>query len=113
MLIPHAQITYNLHSAGITPLSERNNPKLASAVNVLATSVDRKGKRFVAAMEHRSLPFYGTQFHPEKPDFVPNSPKTHIPKQPEARAVGLYLAEFFVNATRAGVQQRQQQSQQL
>jgi gamma-glutamyl hydrolase len=82
-------------------------------VNVLATSVDRKGKRFVAAMEHRSLPFYGTQIHPEKPDFVPNSPKTHIPKQPEARAVGLYLAEFFVNATRAGVQQRQQQSQQL
>ena len=91
-------ITYNLHSAGVAP---GKHLKLEEVVSVLATSVDRRGIPFVAVMEHRSLPIYGTQFHPEKPEFVRNSRRTHIPKTHNAKAVGLYLAEFFVNATRS------------
>ena len=63
-------ITYNLHSAGVTP---GKHPALEKVVSVLATSVDRRGKPFVAAMEHRSLWIYGTQFHPEKPEFGESS----------------------------------------
>jgi hypothetical protein len=93
-------ITYNLHSAGVTP---GKHLKLEEAVSVLATSVDRGGRPFVAAMEHRSLPIYGTQFHPEKPEFVPNTARTHIPKTHNAKAVGSLLGEFFVNATRSAI----------
>jgi anthranilate/para-aminobenzoate synthase component II len=32
---------------------------------ILATAVDRRGQEYVAAAEHRTLPFYGVQFHPE------------------------------------------------
>ncbi|KAL5292056.1 GGH family protein [Megaselia abdita] len=33
---------------------------------ILSTAKDRNGKPFVAAVEHKTLPFYGVQFHPEK-----------------------------------------------
>jgi hypothetical protein len=61
------------------------------------------GKVFVAAIEGNTLPFFGTQFHPEKPEFFPNSGKghnrSHIPKTAAANATGLYLARFFINQT--------------
>jgi anthranilate/para-aminobenzoate synthase component II len=31
-----------------------------------STSIDEKGKVFVASMEAHKYPFYGTLFHPEK-----------------------------------------------
>lgn len=34
--------------------------------NIICTAKDRDGKPFVAAVEHKIMPFYGVQFHPEK-----------------------------------------------
>lgn len=36
---------------------------------VTATSVSKHGVEFVAAIEHKSYPFFGFQFHPEKNQF--------------------------------------------
>ena len=32
-------------------------------------NTDQEGLEFISAMEHKSLPFFGTQFHPEKNAF--------------------------------------------
>jgi GMP synthase-like glutamine amidotransferase len=55
------------HSLGITLDHFQKNQTLHSQFRVLATSTDRsKGKtEYVIAMEGRTLPFYGVQFHPE------------------------------------------------
>ncbi|KAF0770758.1 hypothetical protein AaE_002544 [Aphanomyces astaci] len=41
-------------------------PSLASFFRPLATSVDRQGREFVAAVEAVEFPFFGVQFHPER-----------------------------------------------
>jgi gamma-glutamyl hydrolase len=86
-------ITYNDHMGGLRPLEERLNPSLGAMFNVLATSVDRQAKPFVAAFEGKELPFYGTQFHPEHIQFIKGS---GIPKTPEAVAAARSLGKFFV-----------------
>ena len=92
-------ITYNDHSYGITPLRKALNAKLDATLDVLATSADRRGRAFVAAYEGKTLPIYGTQFHPEHVEFVPGR---HIPKSPAANATSIALARFFVNQARKG-----------
>lgn len=91
-------ITYNAHEGGITPDALAGSAPLAAAVNALSTSVDRKGVRFVAQIEHKSAPIYGSQFHPEKIQFVPTSRSyPNIPRTPEAVAGAKYFAQFFVS----------------
>ena len=36
---------------------------------MLSTNVDRQNKAFVSFIEARNYPIYGTQFHPERPQF--------------------------------------------
>jgi gamma-glutamyl hydrolase len=90
-------ITYNAHHEGITPKSAASNKGLAQSIDVLSTSVDRKGKAFVAQFEAKTLPIYGNQFHPEKIQFVHSSSDPHIPRTAEAVAAARYLAQFFVS----------------
>eukprot|EP00967_Tisochrysis_lutea_P128704 scaffold220512_cov23-Tisochrysis_lutea.AAC.2 len=63
-------VTYNAHVQGIEPSSFMRNTPLKETFRVLGTSVDRNGRSFVALIEGARLPFYGTQFHPEKVEFV-------------------------------------------
>jgi gamma-glutamyl hydrolase len=95
-------ITYNNHKQGILPSKEKKNKDLTSAFSVLATSLDRKSKPFVAMIEGKDgLPIWGSQFHPEKIEFVPTSKSDpHIPKSAHAVAGARYLAQFFVNEAR-------------
>lgn len=90
-------ITYNAHHDGITPKSAAANKGLSQTIDVLSTSVDRKGKPFVAQFEAKQLPIYGNQFHPEKIQFVHSSEDKDIPRTPEAVAAARYLAQFFVS----------------
>ncbi len=90
-------ITYNAHHDGITPRSAAANKGLSQTIDVLSSSVDRKGKPFVAQFEAKQLPIYGNQFHPEKIQFVHNSEDKDIPRTPEAVAAARYLAQFFVS----------------
>jgi imidazoleglycerol phosphate synthase glutamine amidotransferase subunit HisH len=42
---------------------------LSSRLDIVGTSVAGNGKEYVAIVEHKTLPFYGVQFHPEKSQF--------------------------------------------
>lgn len=67
---------------------------LSGEWTLLATSEDREGTAYVAAMEHRSRPYYGVQYHPEKASFE-WSPNLHIPHSADAVAMNLQHALFF------------------
>jgi gamma-glutamyl hydrolase len=63
-------VTYNSHTQGVEPLAFERNPRLNGTLRVLGTSTDRNLRPFVALVEGIALPFYGSQFHPEKIEFV-------------------------------------------
>lgn len=87
-------ITYNDHTLGISLNKERLTPKLDAVFDIIASSKDRKNNTFVAAIEGRKLPFYGTQFHPEHIQFIAGG---HIPKTPEAVASAVMLSKFYIS----------------
>lgn len=92
-------VTENFHHFGITPTTFEQTYSLRSMFKVLSTNVDRNGKEFVSTIEGIDLPIYGTQWHPEKPNFTWNT-KYHINHGPEAIRVAQYMANFFVNEAR-------------
>lgn len=98
-------VTMNNHGSGITPPHFTQSSQLTSIYNLVATSTDRKGKEFVSVFEGKTMPIYGTQFHPEKNAFewaqLPNG-QFYEAINHGATAVGLSakLADFFVNEAR-------------
>ena len=60
-------ITYNSHSWGIGIETFLNTKALHNMFIPVTTSVDIYGKTYVSSMEAHKYPFYGVQFHPEKP----------------------------------------------
>lgn len=93
-------ITPNFHSFCIT---EKNMTAfgLDKEWRVMSLNDDQSAKtvRFVSTMEHRTYPFYGIQFHPEKVlyEFVEHQNISH---QTEATLASQYFARFFVNECR-------------
>lgn len=57
---------------------------------------DRQGIEFISTLEHKSLPFYGIQFHPEKNIYEWVTEK-NIPHGSKATQAAQYFANFFVN----------------
>lgn len=92
-------ITMNNHQAGVTPDTWSKNAKLSAMFNVLSNNVDRKGRPFVSTIEGKTLPFYGTQWHPEKNPFEWTT-KEQLPHSAIAVEAAQYLANFFVNEAR-------------
>jgi gamma-glutamyl hydrolase len=64
--LEHNKSCSNNHDYGISPSDFRANDHLRRFYNVLATSVDDKGAEYVAAIEAKSYPIYGVQWHPER-----------------------------------------------
>jgi len=92
-------LTSNFHHDGIHPSWYKRSKRLKRQYRLLATSLDRNGKPFVAAMEGIKYPFYGLQFHPEKPAFEWH-PTLDIKHTSEAVKIGQYIADFFVDECR-------------
>jgi len=63
-------LTYNAHALGIEPAAFALNARLSGTFRLLASALDRRRRPFVAMIEGIGLPFYATQFHPEKVEFV-------------------------------------------
>jgi hypothetical protein len=89
-------LAQNNHHDGVTPDQFVKNQKLASTFNVLSTNLDRAGRIFVSGMEAIKLPFYGSQWHPEKNPFEWTTNEL-IPHSADAVAVTQYTSTFFVN----------------
>eukprot|EP00746_Dinoflagellata_sp_MGD_P030885 gnl/MRDRNA2_/MRDRNA2_173330_c0_seq1.p1 gnl/MRDRNA2_/MRDRNA2_173330_c0~~gnl/MRDRNA2_/MRDRNA2_173330_c0_seq1.p1 ORF type:complete len:416 (-),score=46.25 gnl/MRDRNA2_/MRDRNA2_173330_c0_seq1:308-1555(-) len=96
------KVTYNAHVLGIEPRHFAKNSDLVATFDILAYSLDKRKRMFVAVIEGKNLPIYGVQFHPEKVRYSPNffqfslfPPK--IPASPEAEAASDHLAKFLVS----------------
>jgi gamma-glutamyl hydrolase len=94
-------VTYNNHGYGIGPQNFAASANLSAFFDVTATSVDRTGQPMVELVEGRTVPIYGSQFHNEKVQFVPEGGQMqHIPKSARAKAFAAYMGEFFVEEAR-------------
>jgi GMP synthase-like glutamine amidotransferase len=65
MALPTTESLLFNHQYAITRSHFDSTPSLFSAFRILATTIDRQGQEYIAAVEGRELPFYGVQFHPE------------------------------------------------
>jgi gamma-glutamyl hydrolase len=63
---------------------------------ITAISHDNDGKPFVASMEARDYPFFATQYHPEKAQFI-FFPGPKIDHSYTSIYYNRYFADFFVN----------------
>lgn len=77
-------------------------PKLQAFFTAMSKSVDYKGLEFISMIEAKDFPFYGVQFHPEKPPYEPviNPRYTNTPQTLEAILVSQYFSNFFISETR-------------
>jgi gamma-glutamyl hydrolase len=64
--LEHNKSSNENHEFGISPTDFLQNDHLRRFYNILATSVDDKGKEYVAAIEAKYQPVYGVQWHPER-----------------------------------------------
>lgn len=103
------QITLNAHSDGLAPEIFEQNPTLKRLCRLLSVNDDDNVPSipFVSSFEFKDYPFYATQFHAEKNNFVFGTrqkskvgevgSKSYIPHGPISRRLSTYLAEFFVD----------------
>eukprot|EP00933_Yihiella_yeosuensis_P017746 TRINITY_DN14772_c0_g1_i1.p1 TRINITY_DN14772_c0_g1~~TRINITY_DN14772_c0_g1_i1.p1 ORF type:complete len:357 (+),score=64.84 TRINITY_DN14772_c0_g1_i1:101-1171(+) len=97
---------FNSHERGISPARWEKFPALRETFQLLSTSTDLIGQEFVSVIEGaKGLPWFGTQWHPEKNIFehgrMPSgAPFEDIPHSADAVAVAQYTANFFVNQAR-------------
>ena len=97
-------LTFNSHHMGVTPIDfERST--LKDAFQVLATDVDEHGRSFISLVEAKAMPFWGSQFHPEKNIFETGffdsgAPFERINHSNAAVVMSQYFANFFVEQCR-------------
>jgi len=99
-------VTLNLHHYSVVAanLSHRH-PHVTDFFEVIATSADRLGVEFLTLMEGKQLPFYGSQFHPEKNAFEwdqswEKDVNGSVVQGRDAIQAVTFLADFFVGEAR-------------
>lgn len=95
-LFTDANYTTNWHHYGVSP--ENFTKYLDNDMVSLSTNVDKGGLRFISTMEHKTLPIYATQWHPE----ANAHDRDHVTVNHSHEAVQAmqYLAAFFVQEAR-------------
>ena len=92
--------SYNDHSRGCMPAVFASSAQLSSTLTVLSTNTDRNGRPFVSTVEGvGNLPIYGSQWHPEKPQYEWDA-SLPIPHDPAAIAANQAFASFFGSEVR-------------
>jgi len=86
------------HSHGVAPESYKQYKNLSDTYKVLSTMEDKKGKQFIAMIEAKDYPIYGSQFHPEKNLYEWNT--AIIPHDEDAVAMSTFLSNFLVSEAR-------------
>lgn len=94
-------LTYHYHKKCLTDAGLKK-AGLTDFYRPLAYSSDSNGLEFITVFEAIKYPFYGVQFHPEKPpfEFVIKMHQLNIPHSRESIAVSRYFADFFVQQAR-------------
>lgn len=96
-ILASKNLTYNFHRKCLTDEGLRR-ANLETFYRPLAHSEDKNSTRFITIFEAIDYPFYGVQFHPEKPpfEFVFKESQLNIPHSRESIAVSRFFADFFV-----------------
>jgi gamma-glutamyl hydrolase len=94
------QLVYNSHHFCISndKIEESTGP-LSKNFNLLAVNWDAHGQEYIALVEHKKLPIYASQFHPEKNGFEWTTYE-NIPHTQNAIYFMQYLGNFFVDEAR-------------
>ncbi|XP_034481571.1 gamma-glutamyl hydrolase [Drosophila innubila] len=95
--LTNENITYNYHRYCYTEKSF-DGPPLNNSWRIMSLNHDIHGAEFVSSIEHLKYPFYGVQFHPEKPLYEFVSAK--IPHTDSAVKSSQYFADFFISQAR-------------
>lgn len=77
-----------------SPLQTFNFLGINNDYRLLSTSVDDDGVEYVSTVEHKTLPFYGTQWHPEKNSY--EWKYSSIPHTRSAVRAAQYVANHFI-----------------
>jgi len=93
----------NNHKYSISPSSYFTDGGLFNSWTVLSLNHDRNGREFVSTVEHKTMPYFGTQWHPEKNNFE-WTPREALPHSELAVQLSQHFANFFVNECRRGSQ---------
>ncbi|GAV04304.1 hypothetical protein RvY_14606 [Ramazzottius varieornatus] len=91
-------LTANSHHFCVTT-SNFEKYHMTDHYRLLSTSTTPSGETFVSAMEGKTYPIYGVQFHPEKSNFEWRHPSA-VSHSAEAVLVSQFFANFFVSEAR-------------
>eukprot|EP00933_Yihiella_yeosuensis_P079890 TRINITY_DN932_c0_g2_i1.p1 TRINITY_DN932_c0_g2~~TRINITY_DN932_c0_g2_i1.p1 ORF type:complete len:427 (+),score=42.61 TRINITY_DN932_c0_g2_i1:178-1458(+) len=92
-------VAYHTHVTGVKPGDYDDYEGMRSTFNIVSTSHGPDGHEFVSMVEGKDgLPVYGTQWHPEKTEFLSSTIGKVQP--PEAIAITRYFSHFFVEEAR-------------
>ena len=67
-------------------------------MHILAKNKDKRGMEYISAIKYKKYPFYGVQFHPEKPNF--EWLDATIPHDEMAINASTQFSNFFINEAR-------------
>ena len=94
--LAHNNVTYNNHGGMMTEDSFYTNPNLPSFYNVLSYSYSYGNKyKYISAMQAKSYPFYGIQFHPEYLNYDFNMHK-NIPRGIQSLRISQIFSNFLL-----------------
>lgn len=95
--IQREKVVFNAHHWCLSPDMIRDPEQpLHKEYDLLATDYDEFGVEYVALIEHKSKPFYASQFHPEKASFEWAYDRGMVHTK-HAIEFEQYLANFFIN----------------
>ncbi|KAG2441123.1 hypothetical protein HXX76_003975 [Chlamydomonas incerta] len=95
---PKFNIALENHMYGIPPSFYQKFPILAKWYKPLSTTLDRNGTEYISTMEGVKYPFFGTQWHPEKPPY--EFGMEEVPHSLDAIRVSQHLSNVFLEAAR-------------
>ncbi|KAF0683467.1 Aste57867_24501 [Aphanomyces stellatus] len=103
-------VSFNYHQWAILQEHFYQTDALASFFRPVATSVDRSGQTYIAAMEAMEYPIYGVQFHPEKNPYEHGKnrngqPHYAIDHSVDAIMASQAFAHFFVGEAKRNANQ--------
>ncbi|XP_052861337.1 gamma-glutamyl hydrolase A-like isoform X1 [Anopheles cruzii] len=97
-ILANEAVTANFHQFCITE-TNLTEYGLSDEWRVMSVNRDWNGMEFISTIEHKTYPFYGIQFHPEKNTYEWIANK-NIPHTANAVRASQYFADFFIGESR-------------